>query len=420
MNYIKVKGTHDFTGVDAEELNALQSLFIKSCHKYKYNLHYVPVMEYSELYSRSVGEGSDIVRKEMYTFLDKGDRSITLRPEFTAGIIRSIVENKMYATEVLPIKSCYFGTCYRYERPQAGRYREFYQGGVECVGTRGVSSDTEIISLLLDFFKEIGIKDKVFIKLNYLGGEETRKNYSAALREYFSGHIDSMCADCKERLEINPLRILDCKVSEDQKVVEGAPKISEYLSEEDKNNLNEIISYLNGKGIKYEYDSGLVRGLDYYSGLVFEMYPVNNPKAEGALAGGGHYYGLVSEIGGGDLEGVGFSFGAERLLTYIHELGLTLPSCSAKRIYVMPLSKECLSYSEEVASTLRDNGYTVEVDYSFSKIGAMFKKAERLAMDLGVIIGTDEVNTNTVHLKDLKEKEEKTVSKTDIVKEIEK
>ncbi len=420
MNYQKVKGTHDFTILKAEELNILQSLFVESAHKYNYKLHYVPVMEYSELYSRSVGEGSDIVRKEMYTFLDKGNRSITLRPEFTAGIIRSIVENKMYATEVLPIKSCYFGTCYRYERPQAGRYREFYQGGVECVGTSSISSDIEVISLLLDFFKALGIKDGVLVKLNYLGSEETRKNYSASLREYFSSHIEEMCEDCKERLELNPLRILDCKVEADQRLVETAPKISEFLSSEDKENLNQILSYLEDKGIKYEYDTSLVRGLDYYTGLVFEVYPLDNPNGEGALAGGGHYHGLVSEIGGPDLEGVGFSFGAERLLSYLEELGISLKGVATKKIYVMPLSKDCLIYSEGVASTLREAGYTVEVDYSLSKINSMFKKAERLNMDLGVIIGEDEVKSKTVHLKDLIKKEEKTVSLSDLPREIEK
>ncbi|MCD8204911.1 MAG: histidine--tRNA ligase [Coprobacillus sp.] len=420
MNYQKVKGTHDFTLDKAEELKALESIFLESSYRYNYHYHDVPVMEYSELYLRSVGEGSDIVRKEMYTFLDKGNRSITLRPEFTAGIVRSIVENKMQVTSVLPIKSCYFGRCYRYERPQAGRYREFYQGGVECVGTKGVNSDIEVISLLLSFFNAIGIKESVLVKLNYLGSEETRKTYSASLKEYFLSHIEDMCEDCKERVNLNPLRILDCKAKEDQKIIEGAPKISEFLSDSDKENLNMIISYLKDKGITYEYDRGLVRGLDYYSGLVFEIYPKDNPTSEGALAGGGHYYGLVKELGGGDLEGVGFSFGAERLLSYLEERGISLAKRKSKKIYVMPLSPECLPYSEDIASSLREAGYLVEVDYSLSKITSMFKKAERLDMDLGVIIGEDEVSSSSVHLKDLRKKEEKTVSKEGLLGEIEK
>ncbi len=415
MSYQKVKGTHDFIKKDAKTLDSIRNVFANVCQTYSFNSHYVPTMEYSELFSRSVGEGSDIVRKEMYTFPDKGNRSITLRPEFTAGIVRSIVENKLYATEPLPIKSFYFGPSFRYERPQSGRYREFYQGGVECVGVTSIESDIEVLELVVDFLSCFALSNQVVVKVNHLGGEKTRKAYREALKRYFSPRVAFMCPDCHERLEVNPLRILDCKVEEDQQIIKGAPTIDEFLSEKEKGELNKVCDTINKLGVKCEIDNKLVRGLDYYTGIVFEVHPLSKDVTQGAIVGGGHYHNLVAQLGGPDLEGVGFSFGVERLITLLDELHIEVVAPVGKKVYVMPLSDTCFNFASNLSHELRHNGFTVEVNYEGGKIGSMFKKAERLEMDYGVIVGEDELSSGTLQLKNLATQEQTTIKKEDLV-----
>ncbi|MCD8209748.1 MAG: histidine--tRNA ligase [Coprobacillus sp.] len=415
MSYQKVKGTHDFIKKDASTLEAIRNVFNRVCERYSFNSHYVPTMEYSELFSRSVGEGSDIVRKEMYTFMDKNNRSITLRPEFTAGIVRSIVENKLYATEPLPIKSCYFGPSFRYERPQSGRYREFYQGGVECVGTTSIQSDIEVLALVVDFLSAFALRDQVVVKVNHLGGEKTRKAYRDALKLYFSPRVAFMCPDCHERLDVNPLRILDCKVEEDQQIIKGAPTIDQFLSEKEKGELEKVCESVKKLGVHCEIDHKLVRGLDYYTGIVFEVHPLRGDVTQGAILGGGHYHNLVAQLGGPDLEGVGFSFGVERLMTLLSELAIDVRLPLGKKVYVMPLSDPCYNYASDIAHTLRINGFVTEVNYEGGKIGSMFKKAERLSMDYGVIVGEDELSRGTLQLKNLATQEQVTIKKEDLI-----
>ncbi len=415
MDYQKVKGTHDIYGKEAKTLGYIRETFFDVCSLYNFNEHIIPTMEYSETFQRGVGQGSDIVRKEMYSFLDKGYRSITLRPEFTAGIVRSVVENKLYATEVLPIKSSYLGQSFRYERPQAGRYREFYQGGVECIGVTGTSYDIEVISLCFDFLKRLHLDSKVRLKINYLGGVESRAKYTEALSNYFKGHIEEMCDDCKERIDVNPLRILDCKEERDQKVAENAPKIDKYLSEDESKKFDDIKAGLDLLAIPYEVDLHLVRGLDYYSGLVFEFHP---QFEDNAICGGGHYDNLVSELGGPALEGVGFSFGIERLMQFMDSEEVSCEYKETKSFYIMPLDQEIMNYAYRIAILLRENDYKVEICYEGGKIASMFKKAERLNMEYGIIIGVDEANAKNVQLKNLKTQEQITVDFSNLIEKI--
>ena len=293
MDINPVKGTHDIIADEANLYTMIENTAMGIASLYGYKEIRTPVIEHTPLFLRSVGESSDIVNKEMYTFEDKGGRSVTLRPELTAGVMRSIVTNKLYANSDLPLKYCYVGPCFRYERPQAGRYRQFNQFGVEAVGAPSIYQDAEVISIGHRLLNTIGLEN-VKVLINSLGDEESRKAYKEALREYFSKHIDKMCPDCKRRLEVNPLRILDCKVPEDIEIVKNAPKMTDYLSPASKAYLQAVISILKSIGIETEIDSNLVRGLDYYTGVVFEYHfaKVEGVDNVGALGGGGHYANL--------------------------------------------------------------------------------------------------------------------------------
>lgn len=276
----------------------------------------------------------------MYTFLDKANRSVTMRPEFTAGIVRSVVQNKMYANYELPLKICYKGPAFRYERPQLGRYRQFNQIGVESIGNNSLYNDFEVILLAYNMLKALGL-DNVTLKINCLGDALSRNNYREALKSYFLPHLEHMCSDCKQRYELNPLRILDCKVPEDKVIAKGAPKIKEYLSEQSRDRFNKIKSLLDDAHIKYEEDDQLVRGLDYYSEIVFEFaYTSKKGVDYGALGGGGHYANLVKELGGPDLSGVGFSFGIERLYDILIDDGIITKEMTPIHVYMMPLGEE--------------------------------------------------------------------------------
>ena len=383
---------------------------------YAYNGVRPPVIEHSPVFVRGVGEGSDIVRKEMYTFLDKGGRELTLRPEFTAGIMRLVVQNKLYATNELPLKLYYVGPVFRYERPQLGRYRQFNQFGVESIGHNSPINDVEVIVLAYTILCSLGLEN-VKIKINTLGDEESRNNYRNALKEYFKGHIKNMCGDCQSRFELNPLRILDCKVAEDRPIIEKAPKIGAYLSESSKQRFDEVLEALEALQIPYEIDQSLVRGLDYYSETVFEFhYKSEKGNDYGAIGAGGHYGKLMSELGGPDLPGVGFSFGIERIVSVLKDDGLLEDVASELDAYIMPLDKESMIYAEEVAVILRNSGgYKVDLCFDNVKLGNMFKRAANKRAKYAIIIGENEVKEGTVVLKDLVKQEQITVKIEELV-----
>lgn len=414
MGIINVKGTHDIIGGEAENYSYVENIMSQIASFFAFKQVRPPVLEHSELFVRGVGESSDVVRKEMYTFDDKGGRSLTLRPEFTAGIMRLIVQNKLLPISELPLKFYYCGPVFRYERPQLGRYRQFNQFGVESVGHASPYADVEVISLAYTILQSLGLQN-VTIKINTLGDEASRDAYRSALKDFFKDKVENMCEDCRMRYQINPLRILDCKVPSDQETVKGAPKMSNYISEASQQRFVKVLAALEAMDIPYEVDDTLVRGLDYYSETVFEFHYVSNKGNNyGAIGAGGHYDKLVHEIGGPDAPGVGFSFGVERLVSVLTDDGLLEQGEVKLDAYVMPLGIESQETALMVANDLRVLGYTVDMCYDDVKIGNMFKRAEKKQAKLAIIIGEEEIKNNSVIIKNMETKEQITVSLDDM------
>lgn len=414
-----VKGTHDIFGEETNAYEMVESMMKSIAELYAYNGVRPPVLEYNQVFSRGVGESSDIVRKEMYTFPDKGGRDLTLRPEFTAGIMRLVIQNKLYATNELPLKLYYLGPVFRYERPQLGRYRQFNQFGVESIGNNSSLNDVEVIVLAYTILCSLGLEG-VKIKINTLGDDASRDAYRKALKDYFAAHIENMCEDCKSRYELNPLRILDCKVPEDRPIIEKAPKISDYLSQESKERFDKVLEALEGLEIPYEIDDGLVRGLDYYSETVFEFHYVSKTGADyGAVGAGGHYGKLMQELGGPELPGVGFSFGIERVVSVLKDDELLQEMKPSVDVYVMPLSEEVGLYAEQVAVLLRNGGgYKVDICFDKTKIGNMFKRATNKNAKFALIIGEDEIKNDSVILKNLESQEQETVEVDKLIEKL--
>ena len=414
MGIINVKGTHDIIGGEAENYSYVENIMSQIASFFAFKQVRPPVLEHSELFVRGVGESSDVVRKEMYTFDDKGGRSLTLRPEFTAGIMRLIVQNKLLPISELPLKFYYCGPVFRYERPQLGRYRQFNQFGVESVGHASPYADVEVISLAYTILQSLGLQN-VTIKINTLGDEASRDAYRSALKDFFKDKVENMCEDCRMRYQINPLRILDCKVPSDQEIVKGAPKMSNYISEASQQRFAKVLAALEAMDIPYEVDDTLVRGLDYYSETVFEFHYVSNKGNNyGAIGAGGHYDKLVHEIGGPDAPGVGFSFGVERLVSVLTDDGLLEQGEVKLDAYVMPLGIESQETALMVANDLRVLGYIVDMCYDDVKIGNMFKRAEKKQAKLAIIIGEEEIKNNSVIIKNMETKEQITVSLDDM------
>jgi histidyl-tRNA synthetase len=391
------RGTQDFITLNAQK-KQYTSLVLKSVSEFfGFRPIETPIFESTELFSRSVGEGSDVVNKEMYTFNDRGDRSITLRPEWTAGVIRAVVENKLTATEDLPIKLFYDGPVFRYERPQKGRYRQLHQFGVEAVGINSALEEAEVLLLAAHSLNELGItKFKFYV--NTLGDINSRTKYVGALKEHFGKHIHEMCDDCKVRIEKNPLRILDCKVDNTKTFFMQAPQIINFLSPEAKAHFLKILDQLERYDVKFEWSPNLVRGLDYYSGLVYEIY-VETKEPLGAVGGGGTYNHLVSEIGGPEMQATGYSFGIERLIMVMEEQELFKMIKNQIFAFVMPLETECLQYAFEIAMFLRFNQIKSEVDVGLHSMKAQFKIADRKGAKYLIIVGKDELTKQTVKVK---------------------
>lgn len=418
MDYAPVKGTHDVYGKEADGLRYISSVLSATAELYAYKEIVPPVLEYTEVFSRGTGASSDIVRKEMYTFLDKGDRSVTMRPEFTAGVVRAVVSNKLYATEDLPLKLYYSGPAFRYERPQLGRFRQFNQFGVEAIGLDSAGADAECVIMAMQGLYMLGFK-KLSLKINTIGDEASRSSYREALTKYFASHIDEMCEDCHERLRLNPLRILDCKVEKDQEIAKGAPKIKDYLSAASDKRFYETLSILNDLGLDYEIDDSLVRGLDYYSEMVFEIHAASAEGTDyGAICGGGHYGGLVKELGGPDLAGVGFAMGLERVYSILSDDHLLDKIASGIDLYVMPVGEEVLEEAFKLTEQCRMLGYSCETPLQALKMGPMFKKAEKRGARFALIVGQDELDKGVAQLKDLSAKAQKEIKLADLAKEL--
>ena len=355
-----------------------------------------PVLEHTELFLRGVGDTTDIVNKEMYTFTDKGNRSVTLKPEGTAGVARSFVENGM-ANDGLPAKMYYFSPAFRYERPQAGRLREHHQFGVELYGSASPQADAEVITLVDIFYKRLGLKE-VKLQINSIGCAECRKAYSTALKEYFRPHLSEMCADCNSRFEKNPMRILDCKEERCKKITANAPAITDYLCDDCRAHFEEVQKLLKLSGVEYKVNPSIVRGLDYYSRTVFEFIS-SAAGAQGTVCGGGRYDTLLQQIGEKPVPAVGFGGGIERLLMVMEAEGVTIPENEKTRIYVAGMDEKSRAAAFQIVNILRNSGISAECDLMERSLKAQFKYADKLGAEYVAVIGENELNSGVVNVK---------------------
>ncbi len=409
----KPKGTYDVFEKKGKTILEIEKILKVLMEKYNYNYIRTPLFEASELFHRGVGSTTDIVTKETYDFVDRGNRNMTLRPEGTAGVVRSYIENKMYANTSGPTKIWYYGPMYRYERPQSGRFREFYQFGVEVFGSDSPLIDAEVISIPVNFYKLLGLKG-IKVNINSLGDIESRNNYREALKKYFEPHLDELCDDCKERFNKNPLRIIDCKFDANLDIIKNAPKIVDYLNEESKKHFEEVKKYLDAMNIEYEVNPNVVRGLDYYTHTVFEVEAnVTGFGSQNVLCGGGRYNDLVETIGGPKIPGVGFALGLERLLTALEFENIDLVKDDNLDIYIIPMNT--YEYSISLGNILRMNGFNVEIDFTNKKIGNCFKQADRLKAKYIIIVGTDEVNSKILTIKNNETKEEYKINEDNLI-----
>lgn len=401
----KPKGTYDVYSNFGKNIKYIEKIIEALMQKYNYEYVRTPIFESSNLYHRGVGETSDIVSKETYDFIDRGNRNMTLRPEGTAGVVRSYIENKRYGEASQPIKCWYYGPMYRYERPQSGRFREFYQFGVEVFGSSSPMLDAEVISIPVNLYKMLGLKG-IKVKINSLGDIKTRNNYKEALLNHFKPYLDTLCSDCKERYLKNPLRILDCKVDHELECMKNSPKIIDYLTEDAKKHFDKVQEYLELLNIDYEIDPNVVRGLDYYTNTVFEVEAdIKDFGSNNVLCGGGRYDKLVEILDGPETKAVGFALGFERLLNALEKEEIKL-DIDTLDIYIIPMSNNELSYSYILCQDLRMNGFSTDIDYINRNIKANFKQADRLEAKYVIIIGEEELNTKILTIKDNKNKKE--------------
>ncbi len=416
----KPKGTYDVYGDKSKKILYLENLIKNLMETYNYNYVRTPLFESSELFHRGVGETTDIVTKETYDFIDRGNRNMTLRPEGTAGVVRSFIENKMYAEVTQPVKCWYYGPMYRYERPQSGRFREFYQFGCEVFGSDNALIDAEIISIPVNFYRLLGLKG-IKVNINSLGDRQSRENYRNALIEYFKPHIDDLCEDCKCRFEKNPLRILDCKIDGSKEIMANAPKTIDFLNEESRKHFEDVKKYLDSLEIDYEVNTNLVRGLDYYTHTVFEVEAsVEGFGSQNVLCGGGRYDNLVENIGGPSTKGVGFAMGMERLLTALEYENINLIDNDCIDVYVIPMDESVQDKVSSLVMSLRLNGFKVDMDYMKRNLKSNFKQADRLNAKYIIIVGEDEIKSNTLTLKNNKTKEEYKIKLDDLVEFLDK
>ncbi len=406
----KQKGCLDLYGTTAKKWQYVNKVIDSLMEKYNYNFIRTPIFEASELFHRGIGESTDVVTKETYDFVDRGDRNITLRPEGTAGIVRSYIENKMYGDANQPVKLFYNGTMYRYERPQSGRDREFTQFGVEVLGSDDPLIDAEVISIPVMLLQILGLKG-VKVKINSLGDKESRDNYRKALVDYFKPHIKELCEDCNDRIDKNPLRILDCKVDKDNKLLKDAPKTIDYLNEESKKRFESVKEYLNELEIDYEVDTRLVRGLDYYNHTVFEIEAsVEGFGSNNVLAGGGRYNGLVNTLDGPETACIGFACGLGRIIQALDLEEVKLPIIDDLEVFVMYVSETEKKYAASLVNYLRANGFRVDTEYTGRGLKAQFKQADRLNAKYLVILNDEDLKNDEIKIKNNKTKEEELVS----------
>jgi len=395
------RGTQDILPGEVEKWQLIEAKARELCEKYQYKEIRTPIFEHTDLFSRGVGDSTDIVQKEMYTFEDRGKRSLTLRPEGTAAVVRSYVEKKMFGLPNQPVKLYYMGPMFRYERPQAGRFRQFVQFGIEALGSNDPAIDAEVISLAMNLYKEMGLK-KLKLIINSLGDKDSRNAHREALVNHFKPRIGEFCHDCQNRLEKNPLRILDCKVDRGHELMETAPSILEFLNDFSKNYFEKLQKYLTQLDIPFEVDANLVRGLDYYNHTAFEI--MSNAEGFGAittLCGGGRYNGLAEEIGGPETPGIGFALSIERFIAALNAEGIELEINESIDCYLASLGEEAKDYTVGLLQQLRRAGFSAERDYLDRKIKAQFKAADRLKAKFVAVLGDEELKNNKINVKNM-------------------
>ena len=402
-----IKGTKDVLPSEVYKNQYIEATCLTVAENFGYKEMRTPVFEHTELFQRGVGDTTDVVQKEMYTFDDKGGRSITLRPEGTAGAARSFLENGL-SNEALPQKICYLISCYRYEKPQAGRLREFHQFGIECFGATSPLADAEMIALAKQIFDELGVKD-LHLELNSIGCPTCRAEYHKALKEYFASRVDELCDTCRDRLDRNPMRILDCKSPVCSEIAKDAPIVLDYLCDECKEHFEKTKSYLDAMNIEYIVNPQIVRGLDYYTKTVFE-FVADSIGAQGTVCGGGRYDGLIEELGGQHTPSLGFAMGLERLQLVMEAQGCEFPEPSRPDLFIVAMGDKATLKAVEIAKDMRDEGYSVVYDLNGRSLRAQMKYADKINAKYNVVIGDNEVDTKSAVLKDMATGEQSNIS----------
>lgn len=408
VNIKAIKGTKDTLPNESYKLQYIEQAALDTAKAFGFHEMRTPVFEYTELFDRSVGETTDVVQKEMYTFNDKGDRSITLRPEGTAGAVRAFLEHGLF-NEPLPQKVCYLTSCYRYEKPQAGRLREFHQFGIECFGAASPLADAEIIALAKQYFDFIGI-EKLAVEINSIGCPECRKKYSEALKAFFESKKNDLCETCLSRLERNPMRILDCKSPVCSEISANAPVVLDYICDDCRDHFEKLQQYLGTMNIEYVVNPQIVRGLDYYTRTVFEFVSMDEKTKGLVLGGGGRYDGLIEELGGAPLPACGFAMGLERLLIYMEECGIPFPEAPKCNLSIVTAGEGAVLKALEISSDLRAQGYSVNIDTVGRSIKAQMKYANKIGSEFTVVIGDNELQEGSAKLKCMADGTESVVS----------
>lgn len=402
-----VKGTNDILPSEVCKWQFVENRMLETARMFGFEEIRVPVFEHTEVFKRSVGDTTDVVQKEMYTFDDKGGRSITLRPELTAGVIRSSIE-KGLVNGALPLKVCYIGGCYRYEKPQAGRLREFHQFGVECIGAAAPNADAEVIALARQVLDSIGI-EKISLEINSIGCPECRKKYSQALKDYFKANVDTLCDTCKDRLDRNPMRILDCKSPVCKELAANAPVVIDYLCDECEQHFTMVKKHLDAAGIEYTVNPHIVRGLDYYTRTVFEFVS-GDIGAQSTVCGGGRYDGLISQMGGQPTASLGFAMGIERLMMVLESQKTELPKQSGCDLYIAQMGENASLTATALCNDLRADGFKVQTDICGRGLKAQMKFADKIGASFTMVLGDDELQNKKAKLKNMSTGEQTEVS----------
>ena len=412
------RGTKDITPKDVYKWHYVEKKFREICALYGYEEIRTPIFEHTEVFARSVGDTTDVVQKEMYSFTDRGDRQLSLKPEGTAGVIRSFIENKMYA-DTQPTKLYYITPCFRYERPQAGRQRQFHQFGIEVLGSDGPSVDAEVISLAVQFFNEMGLNN-LSVNINSVGCPTCREEYNRKLKEYLDKKVDVLCETCLERKDKNPMRVIDCKNPHCKENLQDIPFMIDHLCEDCKDHFDKLQTYLKEMDINYVVDKTIVRGLDYYKKTAFEIIS-NDIGSQSTVCGGGRYDGLVEMLGGPKgISGIGFALGAERLLLTLENNNIEIENPKSTDIYIATIGDAAKTKSFKLIKDLRSNHISADNDHLDKSLKAQFKYSDKLNAKYTVVIGDDELANDTATLKNMKTSEQTTIKLSELVDELKK